>query len=241
MSSTAAQRTIRSRKSSSRSAAACSWSAWPGRARRMPRHRLHGGIRAARRMTPGFAGRSAERPASAMRRAIGSAWRMVAALPCRRRPPSAARPSGPRALRAQNLKRWRLECGQTPSGFPAAILADPLELRDGRERLPFDILPRPFLGGALQFRSFPGRSFPDAGVSGASLRDRLPAALAAVPPVSHARFAARGWRHGCGSRPFGRHPSRSPGREARSRTACFALAETSLAVPNHRHWRLRRA
>ena len=87
-----------------------------GRARRMRRHRLHGGNRAARRMTPGFAGRScgAARFRHAPRH--GSARLMVAPLPCRRRsPPSAAtRPCGPRALRAPCFEALACPVGREP-------------------------------------------------------------------------------------------------------------------------------
>lgn len=132
-------------------------------------------------MTPGLAGRSSERPASAMRRAIGSARRMVAALPCRRRRRRRCSPCGLRALRAPGHETQAFRRRATPSRFQTAVLSVPLELRDGRELLPLDILPRSAAGGAsdpARFPSgsngstFPGRSFPDAGVSGASLRDR---------------------------------------------------------------------
>ena len=75
-----------------------------------------------------------------------------------------------------------------------------------------------FLAGQCGFVRFRGGRFPMPAFRARRFATGLPAALAAVPPVSHARFAARGWRHGCGSRPFGRHPSRGQGLRVRRLT-----------------------
>ena len=135
--------------------------------------------------------------------ALGSARRMVAALPCRRHRRRCG-PFGPRALRAPGLETRPFRRRATPSRFLTAVVSVQLELRGGRELLPLDILPRSAAVGArgpARFPSgpdastFPGRAFPDAGVSGASLRDRAAcraSSRAACQPCSLALRVAGG-------------------------------------------------
>ena len=153
-------------------------------------------------MTPGFTGRSAERPASAMRRATEApgAWSLrshAAAFG------GGAALAGRGRFAPQDMKGNRFEGQREPSMFLAAIPSVPLELRDGRERLPLDILPQSVAGGAgpVRILSVPDallflgrRAFLDAGVSGASLRDR--ATLPSFPAPGGGRGAISALRAG---------------------------------------------